>query len=234
MWCRGERLRALYHVGSWDELRARRRRGRALGSRSTAAGRSRCSRYVYVAEVLVHRGSARRSRRTRSRAPATGTRERRPAGPRAGSCHRRACRVRAMDGHHGPGARLRVRAPRHGAAGRHGARCAWPGLYGSRQRSGEHRARRGVARRLGARRRRGTAARAPAARATIAEARGAMDEAAAALPRSRGALGRMGIVVEQAYALLGLGRCGDAKALRARAGDLRAARRCPVRRAGAA
>jgi hypothetical protein len=53
-----------------------------------------------------------------------------------------------------------------------------------------------------------------AARAMIAEANGRLDEAATLYREAAERWERYGSVVEQAYALLGLGRCGDAKALR--------------------
>ncbi|MFO7572157.1 MAG: hypothetical protein R6W48_06085 [Gaiellaceae bacterium] len=52
------------------------------------------------------------------------------------------------------------------------------------------------------------------ARAMLAEARGALDEASGLFADAAGRWEAYGSVVEQAYALLGLGRCGDARALR--------------------
>jgi len=54
----------------------------------------------------------------------------------------------------------------------------------------------------------------PAARAMLAEARGTPDEASGLFRVAAERWGDYGSVVEQAYALLGLGRCGDGKALR--------------------
>jgi len=54
----------------------------------------------------------------------------------------------------------------------------------------------------------------PAAHATIAEAQERLDEAAALFREAAELWERYGSVVEQSYALLGLGRCGDEKALR--------------------
>jgi hypothetical protein len=51
------------------------------------------------------------------------------------------------------------------------------------------------------------------ARAMLAEARGALDEAAILYRDAAERWDTYGSVVEQGYALLGLGRCGDAKAL---------------------
>ena len=54
----------------------------------------------------------------------------------------------------------------------------------------------------------------PAALAALAEARGRPDEAAALYREAPTRWGEYGSVVERGYALLGLGRCGDAAALR--------------------
>jgi predicted ATPase/class 3 adenylate cyclase len=54
----------------------------------------------------------------------------------------------------------------------------------------------------------------PGALATLAEGRGKTDEAKSLYADAAERWGHYGSVVEQAYALLGLGRCGDAKALR--------------------
>ena len=54
----------------------------------------------------------------------------------------------------------------------------------------------------------------PAALAALAEARGRLEEAAELYRRAAERWAEFGSVVEQAYALLGLGRCGDAKAAR--------------------
>jgi hypothetical protein len=53
-----------------------------------------------------------------------------------------------------------------------------------------------------------------AARATLAEGRGGRDDASVLYGQAAEHWDAYGSVVEQAYALLGLGRCGDAKALR--------------------
>jgi len=52
------------------------------------------------------------------------------------------------------------------------------------------------------------------ARAMIAEASGSVGEAAALFEQAAADWERYGSVLERAYALLGLGRCGNAKALR--------------------
>jgi tetratricopeptide (TPR) repeat protein len=52
------------------------------------------------------------------------------------------------------------------------------------------------------------------ARAMLAEAGGAVDDAAASYRQAAGLWHEYGSVLEQAYALLGLGRCGDAEAAR--------------------
>jgi len=54
----------------------------------------------------------------------------------------------------------------------------------------------------------------PAARATLAEARGQLDEAATLYREAARRWDEYGSIVERGYALLGVGRCGDAKALR--------------------
>jgi hypothetical protein len=59
------------------------------------------------------------------------------------------------------------------------------------------------------------AAARPGARALLAEARGEPDQASALFREAAERWDEYGSVVEQAYALLGLGRCGDAKASRA-------------------
>ena len=56
MWCRGERLLALYHGGSWDELE----READLVSRwveEHGGGQLEVFAHVYQANVQVHRGS---------------------------------------------------------------------------------------------------------------------------------------------------------------------------------
>jgi class 3 adenylate cyclase/tetratricopeptide (TPR) repeat protein len=54
----------------------------------------------------------------------------------------------------------------------------------------------------------------PAGRAALAEARGEIDDAALLYTQAAERWGEYGSTVERAYALLGLGRCGDAGALR--------------------
>lgn len=54
----------------------------------------------------------------------------------------------------------------------------------------------------------------PAAHATIAEGQERLDEAAALYRKAAERWGEYGSTVQRAYALLGLGRCDDAKALR--------------------
>jgi class 3 adenylate cyclase/tetratricopeptide (TPR) repeat protein len=208
MWQGGERLKALYHLGEWDELLA----GAAvvLGwARAQGVGQLEVLVRITVADVLAHRGSlVEASEHVRELVPlaresgdpqvvvpglsvdalvawASGDRARSLANvveleelTRASPAWRAYCLLWP--------ARIAVAAGRLELASaflESQLASAW-----------------------------GAGARA-AARAALAEAHGELEEAAARYREAAERWEAHGSVVERAYALLGLGRCGDASAL---------------------
>jgi class 3 adenylate cyclase/tetratricopeptide (TPR) repeat protein len=211
MWCRGERLRALYHLGSWGELE--READKVLRwVEEHGGGQLEVFAHLWLAEMFVHRGSltsagahvvallprARESGDPQVVVPGLAT----------------AALVASARGDEAQALEYvsELEATTRGASVVWRSLClAWPAriaaaageleLAGAFLEGSQHAsAWDGCAR--------------PAARAALAEADGRLDEATKLYREAAELWERYGSVVEQAYALLGLGRCGDAKALR--------------------
>jgi hypothetical protein len=211
MWCGGERLRALYHEGSWEELeREADEVVRWLGEHG--GGQLEVFAHVWRAEALVHRGSLPGAQ---AHVAALLPRARESGDPQVvvpglstaalvASAHGE--QRRALD------LVSELEGLTRGVSIVWRSECLlWPVriavaageltlaealLEGSEHGSAWDRSAR------------------PAALATLAEARGRSGEAAELYARAAERWGEYGSVVERAYALIGLGRCGDAKALR--------------------
>jgi class 3 adenylate cyclase/tetratricopeptide (TPR) repeat protein len=208
IWQRGERLKALYHLGEWDELLAGARVvldwAREQGARQLEA-----LVRIHVADVLVHRGSTTEAEEIAdvlvSQARESGDPQVVVPGLSV------AALVAWMRGDHTQGLANVVELEeltRTSSAWR-GYCLLWPtriaaaagrlelvdAFLESRPAPGWH---------AGAR---------SGARAALAEARGELEEAAGRYREAAERWEAHGSVVERAYALLGLGRCGDVNAL---------------------
>ena len=209
LWCRGERLRALYHLGGWSELE--REAVEVLRwVEEHGGGQLEGFAHVELAQLCVHRGAmdeavehvdallprARASRVPQALVPGLATAA---LVASARGDERRALElVSELEELTRPGLAWRSQC------------LAWPVriavncgrtdlanafLEGTEHESGWDR---------GAR---------PAARARLAEARGALEDAAALYRTAAERWQHYGSVVEQAYAFIGAGRCGDTKAM---------------------
>jgi len=210
MWKRGERLRALYHLGDWDELRqeaeevVRWVRGHGRGQLELFA-------HVHLANVLVHCGAITDAM---AHVDALMPRARESGDPQVlvpGLTT--AALVASAQGNYRTALQhvVELEEVTRETSGWRSYCLVWPAriataagelqlaesfLHGTEDESTWN-----VCARL-------------TARAMLAEARGERDEAAALFREAAERWDEYGSVVERAYALLGLGRCGDAKALR--------------------
>jgi len=211
MWQRGERLRCIYHAGEWEELlreadevrRWREERG---------GGQLEIFAHVALADVLVHRGSVATAA---THVDALLPRARQSGDPQVLVPGLATAALVASARGDGRKALEYVSELEHvtgaGSLTFRSGCLTWPvriataaaelALAEAFLEGSEHRS----AWDAGAR---------PTALANLAEARGRVDEAAALFAQAAERWDDYGSVVERAYALLGLGRCGDAKALR--------------------
>jgi hypothetical protein len=210
MWQRGERLRALYHLGAWDELLGE--ADEVLGwDERTGGGQVGAVARTYLAHVLVHLGALGDARQ---HVEALLPKARESGDPQVLVPGLTAAALVAAA--HGDGGRA-VEAVRElelltrGNPAWRDYCLAWPARIALAEGEAE------LARAflegsdfdslwsrcavLGA-------------RAMLAEAAGRADEAEVSYRDSATCWDGYGSVVEQGYALLGLGRCGDAEALR--------------------
>ncbi|MFN2470404.1 MAG: AAA family ATPase [Gaiellaceae bacterium] len=211
MWTRGERLRSLYHLGDWDELVQEAAEILSwLGEHG--GGQLEPIARAHLANVLVHRGSLSRAAAEVDALlpPARESGEPQVLVPGLAVAALVASaqedlvtvleRVTELE-----------RVTRGGAPTWRSIGLVWPvrlamaagrrDLAESFLDGSEHDSAWGRCSRLGA-------------RAMIAEASGSVGEAAALFEQAAADWERYGSVLERAYALLGLGRCGNAKALR--------------------
>ncbi len=211
MWCRGEQLRALYHLGSWEKLE-RDADEVVRWVEEHGGGQLEVFAHIHLAEVLVHRGSfaeagghvvallprARESGDPQVLVPGLATAALvASAQMEVATALERVSELESLTRGGAPTWRsLCLAWPARIAAAAGDLELAEAFLDGSEHASAWD----GCAR--------------PAARATIAEARGLLDDAATLYREAAERWGEYGSVVEQAYALLGLGPCGDANALR--------------------
>ncbi len=209
MWQGGERLKALYHLGGWDELLET---GAAVldWAKGQGAGQLESLVQIHVAEVLVHRGAVAEAARVVGELV---PRVRESGDPQVvvpGLCVAALTAWMQGDRDGALGLVNEVeQLTRASAAWR--ANCLlWPArvaidaneldlaesfLEGAAELSPwNHSARCG-------------------AEAGLSEARGEYDAASRLYRDAADAWGELGSVVERGYALLGLGRCGDARAL---------------------
>ncbi|MBA3736487.1 MAG: AAA family ATPase [Actinobacteria bacterium] len=209
LWQRGERLRSLYHLGDWDELE---REAADILSwlEEHGGGQLEPIARAHLANVLVHRGLlSRAAAEVDALLPAardSGEPQVLVPGLAVGALVASAQedletvleRVTELE-----------RVTRGGAPTWRSVGLVWPvrlaighrDLAESFFEGSEHDSTWGRCARLGA-------------TAMIAEASGNIGEAAALFEQAAAEWERYGSVVEQGYALLGLGRCGNAKALR--------------------
>ena len=209
MWQRGERLRALYHLGDWAELRREANEVVAWEQRH-GGGQLEVITRVGLVHVLAHTGEiaeaqanvealvppARESGDPQVLVP--GLTAAALAAAAAGDDARALEHVRELEEHTRRHATFRDYC------------LVWPariaiaagesGLAEAFLDDEEHEAAWNVCARL-------------TARAMLVEVRERPDEASALFREAAGRWEEYGSVVEQAYALLGLGRCGDTKAL---------------------
>jgi len=211
MWMRGERLRCLYHAGEWDEL-TREANDVLRWQEEHGGGQIEVFARVNLADVLTHRGAV-----------ADGARHLEALLPRARETGDPqmlvpslvvAAIVAAVSGDSSGALELLTeleRATRDEPTGYRALYLAWPvriaaaagelDLADAFLDGSEHGSALAELARL-------------TGRATLAEVRGSADEATTLYARAAKGWGEYGSVVERAYALLGLGRCGDAGALR--------------------
>ena len=209
LWCRGERLRALYHLGEWRELE--REAVEVLRwVEEHGGGQLEGFAHLELAQLCVHRGAMAEAV---EHVDVLLPRARESRVPQALVPGLAAAALVASAGGDGLRALELVvdleELTRQDVAWR--SRClAWPAriavahgrpelaetfLEGTEHESAWDRSAR------------------PAARAALAEARGEFDGAAALYRVAAERLGEYGSVVERAYALIGAGRCGDPKAM---------------------
>jgi len=209
MWQRGERLRALYHLGSWEELN-REAREVADWVAEHGGGQLEIFPHIWLAETFVHRGSLADAEAHVAallpRARESGDPQVIVPGLATAALVASAQRDDRLALDYVSELEERTRGTEIGWR----SLClAWPTrvavaagelalaeafLEGSQHASAWD------------------AAARPGARASLAAAQGNADEAAALYAEAAERWAAYGSVVEQAYALLGLGRCGDAKA----------------------
>ena len=211
IWCRGERLRALYHLGEWVELE--REAGEVLSwVEERGGGQLAVFAHVELAQLLVHRGElALAAEHVEALLP----RARESGDPQVLVPGLMVAALVAWRGGNESDAFELVgeieQKTRDAPLGWRSTIClTWPArialaagwfelldifLEGPEQASAW-----------------ASCAR-PAALAGLAEAHGRLEEAAVLYRRAAEHWQEFGSIVEQAYALLGLGRCGDAKAL---------------------
>ena len=210
MWQRGERLRALYHMGSWDELE--REAGEvAAWIVEHGGGQLEIFSHIWLAETLVHRAAladaeahvaaflprARESGDPQVLVPglaaaalvASARRENRLALDYVSELEERTRGTEIV------WRSLCLAWPARVAVAAGEPALAQAFLEGSKNATAWD------------------AAARPGARALLAAAQGNADEAAVLYAEAAERWATYGSVVEQAYALLGLARCGDAKAL---------------------
>ena len=211
MWTRGERLRALYHLGEWEDVEEE-----AVEVlrwvEPTAEGRSKCSRAWSSRMLHVHRGAVDARRRTMSPRCCPGRvktafrsssfrawRLRRSSPGSGGDEATSLAAVAELEADDSSDADVAVALPCVAGSDRGGLgkiELAQAFLDGTEQPAAWDRSAR------------------PAIAPTLAEARGNLGEAAALYREAAERFAEYGSVVERGYALLGLGRCGDAGALR--------------------
>jgi class 3 adenylate cyclase len=211
MWHRGERLRALYHLGDWGELQ-READEVVRWEQGHGGGQLEVFGHVFLADVLVHHGAiaeaathvdgliprARESGDPQVLVPGLAT----AALVASASGDERAALERVAE----------LEELTREVSGWRAYCLTWPVRIATA--AGELELAEaflggvedGPAWNVCAR---------LAARAMLAEARGALDDASALFGEAAGRWDEYGSVVEQAYALLGLDRCGDAKPSRA-------------------
>jgi len=210
MWSRGERLRALYQLGEWDEL------GDEANAvlrwvESRGRGQLEIFAHVYLAEVLVHRGATKQAAAHVDilvpQARESGDLQMLVPGLTVAAlvASAQGAPRKALDNV------VEIEELTRSSTSWRTYCLAWPSriaaaagelhlidafLDGSDDPSMWN-----------------VCAR-PTAHAALAEARGAPDQAAALYREAADNWGVYGDVVERGYALLGLGRCGDAAAMR--------------------
>ena len=210
MWQRGERLRALYHLGDWDEL------GReavvVLGwAKGHGGGQLEVFPHVYLADVLVHTGAIADAMahvdELMPRAHESGEPQVLVPGLTM------AALVASARGEDQAALRHVVELEKltREFAGWRGYCLVWPARIAIA--SGDLRLGEAFLEGIEHEGAWNTCARLTA-RAMLAEARGEQDDASSLFREAAEQWDEYGSIVEQAYALLGLGRCGDAKALR--------------------
>ena len=212
VWQRGERLRTLYHAGDWDELEQEAHEV-LTWVEERSGGQLAIFAHVELVQLLVHRGELARAR---EHVDALLPRARESGDPQVlapGLTVAALLSWRAGDERTAIGLITEIEEKtRTAPLGWRSSIClTWPTriaialgrqdlsdvfLAGDPQPTAWD----GCAR--------------PAARAATAEAHGHTDEAARLYREAAGRWLEFGSVVEQAYALLGLGRCGDVKAAR--------------------
>jgi tetratricopeptide (TPR) repeat protein len=211
IWQRGERLRCLYHGGEWDEL-LREADEILRWEEEHGGGQLEVFAHVHLADVLTHRGSVADAA---THVDLLLPQARESGDPQVLVPGLVVAALASSAQRDTPTALDRVteleRFTRTGSLTWRSLCLAWPvrvavaagelGLAGAFLESSEHRSAWDACAR-------------PTARATLVEARGRADEAAALYSQAAERWDEYGSVVERAYALVGLGRCGDAAALR--------------------
>lgn len=210
MWNRGERLRALYHLGDWDELREEADEV-VRWEQGHGGGQLEVFGHVYLADVLVHCGAIADAT---AHVDALMPRARESGDPQVlvpGLTMAALVASAQGDDRRALDYVAELEALTRETSGWRAYCLVWPAriataadelqLAESFLDGTEDVSKWNVCARL-------------TARAMLAEARGNEDEAATLYREAAERWDDYGSVVEQAYALLGLGRCGDAKALR--------------------
>ena len=211
MWMRGERMRCLYHAGEWDEV-VRECDDLLTWDAAHGGGQLEVFARVYLADVLTHRGAAGDAKRhVDSALP----RARETEDPQMLVPTLVAAAVVSSalgDRPSALGFVAELELLTRGIPTGFRALClTWPvriavaagdlDLADAFFDGSEHGSRLAKLARL-------------TGSATVEEARGDAEEAARVYARAAEGWGEFGSVVERGYALLGLGRCGDAAALR--------------------
>ncbi len=210
MWQRGERLRALYHLGDWEELRHE--AGEVVRwEQGHGGGQLELFGHIYLTNVLVHRSAIGKAT---AQVDALMPRARESGDPQV-LVPGLAMAALVASAHGDDGTALlhvvELEELTRNTPGWRSYCLVWPAriataagelqlaesfLDGTEDASAWN-----VCARL-------------TAGAMLAEARGERDEASALFREAAEHWNEYGSVVEQAYALLGLGRCGDGEALR--------------------
>ena len=209
MWQRGERLRALYHLGEWEELRVEGDRV-VRWVREHGGGQLEVLARITMAEVLVHLGALADAR---ANVADVLPRARESGDPQVLVPWLSVAALVAAASNDEPGALAHVvelEEMTRGLSGFRSSCLVWPARIAIA--AGELTLAEAFFEGADVESVWGACA-SLSARAMLAEARGEVGEASALYGDATGRWDAYGSVVEQGYALLGLGRCGDAKRL---------------------